>query len=92
MTQNFGDSGLSGSGTRSSDVVLAVEKAEERLFVVGAAGFAQDGEIRVVSADLTLSGPAEPGAAVINGDGKVPRSRPAPLGSEPPPGPGWYRK
>jgi hypothetical protein len=26
-------------------------------FVAGAAGFAQDGEIRVLSADLTLSGP-----------------------------------
>jgi hypothetical protein len=57
LTQNFGDTGLSGSGTRSGNTVLAVEKVEERLFVAGAAGFAQDGEIPVVSADLTLSGP-----------------------------------
>jgi len=57
LTQNFGDIGLFGSGTRSSNTVLAAEKVEERLFVAGTAGFAHDGEIRAVSADLTLSGP-----------------------------------
>jgi hypothetical protein len=57
VTQNYGDIGLPGSGTRSGNAVLALEKVEEWIFVIGAAGFAQNREIRIVSADLTLSGP-----------------------------------